>query len=42
MINAVMVGLGWWKHSIESVKDKSEKIKIMVHVQRIVINIQLT
>ena len=27
MINAVMGGLGWWgKHSIESVKDKSEKI----------------
>ena len=25
-----MVGLGWWgKHSIESVKDKSEKIKII-------------
>ena len=30
MINAVMVGLGWWgKHSIEAVKDKSEKIKII-------------
>ena len=30
MINAVMVGLGWWgKQSIESVKDKSEKIKII-------------
>ena len=30
MINAVMVGLGWWgKHSIESVKDKSEKNKII-------------
>ena len=30
MINAVMVGLGWWgKHSIESVKDKSEKVKII-------------
>lgn len=30
MINAVMIGLGWWgKHSIESVKGKSEKINII-------------
>ena len=30
MINAVMIGLGWWgKHSIDSVKGKSEKINII-------------
>tara|TARA_Y100000590_G_scaffold337881_1_gene384986 strand:+ start:5855 stop:6829 length:975 start_codon:yes stop_codon:yes gene_type:complete len=29
MINAVMIGLGWWgKHSIDSIKNKSDKIKI--------------
>jgi predicted dehydrogenase len=30
MINAVMIGLGWWgKHSIDSVKGKSDKINII-------------
>ena len=30
MINAVMIGLGWWgKHSIDAVKGKSEKINII-------------
>jgi predicted dehydrogenase len=30
MINAVMIGLGWWgKHSIDSVKGKSDKMNII-------------